>query len=71
MGININGINLDHLPAHTVDQPTRDSGLKINFIECSIDRSIKDNLFSRLKKEYGAVDVESHEGNLCGIYTNY
>ena len=67
MGININDINPDHLPAHITDQTTRDSGLKINFIECSIDRSTKDKLFSRLKGEYGAVDVESHEGDLYGI----
>ena len=69
MGININDINPDHLPAHIMDQTTRDSGLKINFVECSIDRSTKDKLFSRLKGEYGAVDIESHEGNLYGIIT--
>ena len=60
LGINISGVNLDHLPAH-IDRTTA-GGLKENFIECSIDRSTRQTLFDRLKKEYGAVDAKTYEG---------
>ena len=62
LGINISGINLPHLPLHVVDSRTIMHGLKINFIECFIDKSTKDTLFSKLRREYGAVNVETHQG---------
>lgn len=62
MGINISGINLDHLPENI--NRTTNSGFKINFIECSIDKSTKETLFRKLKTDYGAVNVEIHEGRV-------
>ena len=60
MGINISGVNLDHLPAHF--NRTTKSGLKMNFIECSRSAD-EQTFFDILKREYGAVSVESYKGN--------
>ena len=60
MGINISGVNLDHLPKGIIRTPRK--GLKINFIECSINRNMKLKLFNKLSEEYGAVKVELHTG---------
>ena len=62
MGINISGVNLDHLPEGINRTPRR--GLKINFIECFIDRSTKVKLFNKLMGEYGAVKVELQTGTI-------
>ena len=49
MGINISGVNLDHLPTH-IRRTIREGGLKINFIECSIEsrkncsKNLKENM---------------------------
>ena len=40
----------------------REGGLRLNFVECSIDEGTKKNLFDKLIKDYGAVDVDLHEG---------
>ena len=60
MGINISGVNLDHLPEDT--DRTTESGFKINFIECFIDKTEKESLFNKLKMDYGAIDVKNHDG---------
>ena len=60
LGINLSGVNLDHLPEGT--KRTTDKGHKINYIECSMDKSTKERLYSRLRRDYGAINVEDHEG---------
>ena len=40
----------------------REGGLRLNFVECSIDEETKNELFNILLKEYGAVDVYLDEG---------
>ena len=66
MGINISGVNLDHLPTNIC--PTiRAGGLKVNFIECSIERNVKETLFNKLMEEYGAIDAQDHEGTHVGV----
>lgn len=62
MGIHISGVNLDHLPKG-INQTPR-SGLKINFIECSIDGHIKEILVNKLMGEYGAISVELYAGTI-------
>ena len=62
MGINISDINPDHLPEDVCDDRTRKRGLKINFIDCSIDKNTKERLFNKLKTQYGAIEVENHDG---------
>ena len=63
MGINISGVNPDHLPEDVRDAgQTTKRGFKINFIECSIDESTKERLFNKLKTQYGAIEVGSHDG---------
>ena len=61
MGINISGVNLDHLPTN-IRRTLRAGGLKINFIECSVERSVKETLFKTLVQEYGAVKAQDHKG---------
>ena len=63
MGINISGVNPDHLPDEHADRTT-ERGSKINFIECSIDdsESTNERLFNRLRTQYGAIEVRSHDG---------
>ena len=60
LDFNISCVNHHHLP-EDVDRTTS-GGLKINYIECSIDSRMKETLFKELKKAYGAVIVENHEG---------
>ena len=66
MGINISGVNLDHLPTN-ICRTIRAGGLKINFIGCSIERSVKETLFNKLTQEYGAVKAQDHEGMHANI----
>ena len=40
----------------------REGGLRLNFVECSIDEETKNGLFKILLKDYGAVDVDLDEG---------
>jgi hypothetical protein len=62
MGINISGVNPDHLPKDVRAGRTTKRGFKINFIECSIDDYTKERLFNKLKTQYGAIEVENHDG---------
>ena len=62
MGINVSGVNPDHLPEDVCAKQTMEKGFKINFIQCSIDKSTKERLFSKLKSQYGAIGIEDHEG---------
>ena len=61
-GINISGVNPDHLPKDVLTDRTTKSGLKINFIECSIDEITKERLSNKLRAQYGAIDVGSRDG---------
>ena len=62
MGIDISDVNPDHLP-EDVRALRKKRGFKIDFfIKCSIDASTKDKLFNKLKKQYGAIDIGSHDG---------
>ena len=40
----------------------REGGLRLNFVECSINEETKNVLFEKLINDYGAVDVDLHEG---------
>ena len=71
MGINVSGVNPDHLPEDVRAERTTDKGFKINFIECSIDKSTKERLFNKLKSHYGAIDIEDYEGIIKNIYINH
>ena len=62
MGINISGVNPDHLPEDIRAGRTVKHGLKINFIECTMNKSTKDELFDKLKTHYGAIGVDNHNG---------
>ena len=68
MGISISGVNSDHLPEDVRAGRTTKRGFKINFIECYIDESTKEILFNRLKTQYGAIEVENHDGNSNCMY---
>ena len=69
MGINVSGVNPDHLPEDILAERTTEKGFKINFIECSIDKSTKERLLNKLKSQYGAIYIEDHEGtNHANMY---
>ena len=61
MGINISGVNPDHLPKD-VRATRATKGSTLNFIECIIDENTKERLFHRLRTQYGAIDVKKHDG---------
>lgn len=58
LGININGVNPDHIDVERITS----HGFKQNYVECSIDDQKRKLLFEKLRKEYGAVQVELHPG---------
>ena len=63
MGINISGVNPDHLPEDIHAERTMKRGrLKINFIECSMDERTKERLYDKLKTQYGATEADDHNG---------
>ena len=62
MGINISGVNPDHLPKEVRDNRTTKGGFTLNFIECVIDENTKERLFHKLRTQYGAIDVKKHDG---------
>jgi hypothetical protein len=62
IGVNISGVNPDHLPEDVRASRTTKRGFKMNFIECSIDESTKEMLFNKLKTQYGAIRVENYDG---------
>ena len=66
MGINISGVNPGHLPKN-ICRTIRAGGLKINFIECSIERNVKETLLNKLKEEYGAIDAQDPEGTHASV----
>lgn len=72
MGINISGLNLDHLPPHVINNRiTTDGGYTTNYIECSFDEKEKDNLCSTLRRK-GAVYadlIQSQKGTIPIVYT--
>ena len=73
MGINISGVNTDHLPKEVRDNRTTEEGSTLNFIECVIDEDTKQSLFLKLRTQYGAIDVKKHDGiiNMYNMYSNY
>ena len=58
LGININGVNPDHIDVKRITS----HGFKQNYVECSIDDQKRKLLFEKLRKEYGAVQVELYPG---------
>ena len=71
MGINISGVNTDHLPEDVRAERTMEKGFKINYIKCSIDKNTKERLLNKLKSQHGAIDVDikDYEGiNHANMY---
>jgi hypothetical protein len=62
MGINVSGVNPDHLPEDVRTAQTIKRGFKINFIECTMDGSTKERLFNKLRTQYGALEVKNYDG---------
>jgi hypothetical protein len=69
MGINISGVNPDHLPEDVLAGRTTKRGFKKNFFECTMDETTKERLFNELKTQYGALEVKIHDGILMLIST--